>query len=38
MRPVYRGKKVKQFLEEDDQMKIIGCVDDQYKPLMYVFK
>jgi integrase len=36
MRPVYRGKKVKQFLEEDDLMKIIGCVDDQYKPLIMI--
>jgi integrase len=36
MRPVYRGKKVKHFLEEADLMKIIGFLDDQYKPLVMI--
>ena len=36
MRPVYRGKKVKHFLEETDLMKIIGFLDDQYKPLIMI--
>jgi integrase len=36
MRPVYRGKKVKHFLEEADLMKIIGFLDDQYKPFVMI--
>ena len=36
MRPVYRGKKVKHFLEEDDLMRIVGYLDDQYKPLIMI--
>ena len=36
MRPVYRGKKVKHFLEEADLMRIVGYLDDQYKPLIMI--
>ena len=36
MRPVYRGKKVKHFQEEADLIKIIGFLEDQYKPLVMI--
>ena len=36
MRPVYRGRKVKHFLEEDDLMQIVGYLGEQYKPLVMI--